>query len=446
MSGPTETSSALVSSGTSKKEIAVRDPIHGFIRLDRYDFITNIVATPEFQRLRHVCQLGMSPLVYPAATHNRFSHSLGTMHVMEKILDHLVRTKYIEENKDTQLFIKRGLAAALLHDIGHGPLSHSSEKWFGFEHEDITSQIIARPPISEALLNDGIDPKSIVEILRGTTKARDVVLSQLVSSALDADRLDYLMRDAHFTGAGFGRIDLDRIIAMLVVWKKEDFLRDYAITLYKGRFSIESYILGRYLMYEAVYFHKATRSAEKLVSSAFQRAIDIKAIDASGPLEFLVAKKTPSPDQILGTDDHTVFNLLRQWKRHEDKTLADLSRRIYDRQLLKGIELDRDMYRTYYEGVDAKIAELAAKKGFDPNYLCSIDSTSDTPYTYYRPKPPEDKSTIKDSIFIIDQDGLPNEISHLPGVVRALADTVYHDRLYVPEEMKSEVEQLFNKK
>src|SRR5207244_3172593 len=108
-----------------------------------------VVATSEFQRLRHVGQLGMSPLVYPAATHNRFSHSLGTMHIMEKILDHLLWTGDIEKNASTEDFLKRGLAAALLHDIGHGPLSHSSEKWFfDFEHEDISAQIITRPPIS----------------------------------------------------------------------------------------------------------------------------------------------------------------------------------------------------------------------------------------------------------------------------------------------------------
>jgi len=343
---------------------------------------------------------------------------------MEKILDHLVRVGSVEKNQDTETFVKRGVASALLHDVGHGPFSHSSENWFDFEHEDISAQVISRPPISDILSNDGVDPKSVVEILKGTPKGKDVLLSQMVSSALDADRLDYLIRDAHFTGAGFGRIDLDRIISMLVVWNKPGFLRDYAITLYKGRFSVESYILGRYLMYEAVYFHKATRSAEMLVSSAFQRAIDIGAVKESKSLEFLVAKKTPAADDILCMDDHTVYDLLRKWKAHADGTLADLCTRLYDRRLLKAIELDRDMYRTYYGGVDAKITELATKKGFDANYNCLIDSTSDTPYRYYRPRPPEDRSTVKDSIFIIDQDGEPNEASHLPGVVKALADTV----------------------
>jgi uncharacterized protein len=438
----------MPNSGNYPREIAVRDPIHGFIRLDGFDFVRKVVATYEFQRLRHVGQLGMAPLVYPAATHTRFSHSLGTMHVMERILDHLHRVRIIDKYRKDKILVKTGLAAALLHDIGHGPLSHSSEKWFNdFEHEDISSQIIMRPPISDILKSDGVEPKRVVEVLKGTSKRRDVLLSQLVSSAFDSDRLDYLMRDARFTGAGFGRIDLDRMVGILTVDRKTGFLKNYAVSLYKGRFSIVSYILGRYLMYEAVYFHKATRSAERLILSAFSRIVDIKAFDDTPDcLDFLKTGKKPTVDQILSMDDHTIYELLRRWMKHDDSTLADICRRIYTRRLLKAIELTPDMYRTYHQGVDEKIAKLARNRSFDPDYLCPIDSTSDTPYTTYRPKSSGDVPNVKDSIFVIDQDDEPTEISDMSDVVSALSKTVYHDRLYVPEEITDDVRQLFRTK
>src|SRR5207249_3491481 len=117
----------------------------------------------------------------------------------------------------------------------------------------------------------------------------------------------------------------------------------------------------------------------------------------------------------------------------------NICKRIYTRQLLKPVELTPDMYRKYHNGVDDKIAKLAKERKFEPDYLCPIDSTSDTPYTTYRPKSSEDEPNVKDSIFVIDQDDQPSEISDMSDVVGALSKTVYHDRLYVPEEIKSDV-------
>src|SRR3989442_1658634 len=296
------------------KEYIVRDPVHGFVHLDRFDFIKNIVSTPEFQRLRYVSQLGVCSVVYPSATHNRFSHSLGAMHVMQEMLDHLRSIGDIKNDIFDDL-LRTGSATALLHDIGHGPLSHASEKFFDFNHESMTAKIITRPPISD-ILNDGdVEPERIVRILRHIASGPDVLLSQLMSSELDVDRLDYLTRDSYFTGVGFGNIDLERIIAMLRKFRGNGALRNHAITLFKGRHSIESYILGRHLMYQAVYFHKATRGAEKLIGSAFRRAAEVKRkVLIPDSLEFLESEVSPSLDDVLQMDDHTVFDSIRRWQ------------------------------------------------------------------------------------------------------------------------------------
>src|SRR5262249_10988510 len=159
-----------------------------------------------------------------------------------------------------------------------------------------------------------------------------------------------------------------RMIEMLAVYRKPGFLEGQLITQFKGRFSIVSYILGRYLMYEAVYFHKATRSAENLVLSAFSRAVNIQEFDGlPESLGFLKRKEKPSVKHILEMDDHTIYNLLRTWERSEDPVLADIAHRIYDRRLLKAIELNPGMYKKYFSGgLSTKIANLANKHKIDP--------------------------------------------------------------------------------
>jgi len=430
-----------------RKVVSVRDAIHRFIRLDRFEFINEIVSTPEFQRLRHITQLGMSPWVYPSATHSRLSHSLGAMRVMEETIDHFHRIGDVK-NDEFEDLMKTALAAALLHDIGHGPLSHSSELYFpGFEHEAVSAQIITRPPISDILEKGDIEPSRIVEILKHTAKGRDAMLSQLTSSELDVDRLDYLSRDSYFTGVGFGNVDLDRITSMLRIFEGEGLLKNHAITLYKGRFAVESYLVGRHLMYQAVYFHKATRGVERLVLSALRRAVDIKSEGLIPKrLRFLESTATPSVDEVLAMDDHTIFNALREWQSADDPVLSNLCKRILQRNLLKAIELTPENYRAYHGGVSEKLERVAQKHNIDPKYLCPIDSASETRYTPYRFKPPDDKTSVETSVFVFDEDENPAEISQASEIVRVLSGKQYLDRLYVPEEIKHETERLFKQK
>jgi HD superfamily phosphohydrolase len=370
---------------------------------------------------------------------------------MEQILDHFQRVGDIRRNAFEEM-LKTGMAAALLHDIGHGPLSHSSEQFFNlnhednFKHEEISAEIVKRSPICDILEKADIPPKTIVKIIDHTISGQYTLISQLISSELDADRLDYLKRDSYFAGVGFGTIDLERIISMLRVFKGSGILANHAITLNKGKYAVEDYIVGRHLMYEAVYFHKATRGAEQLIVSAFRRAYDLK---QSGliPIEFEFVERDspPSAEQILSMNDHTLFSTMTRWQHSTDSILSDICRRIIERRLLKSIDLTNERFHAYHDGIEKKFLELAERHNVNAKYLCPIDSWAVTRYKPYVVKSAEDQPSVITNIFVNDDSGVPTEISQLPDseVISALTSKKYFDRLYMPEVMKAEAEALF---
>jgi len=370
---------------------------------------------------------------------------------MERILDHFLRVDDIGKNEFEDM-LKTGIAAALLHDVGHGPLSHSSEQFFNFKHEDnfkheeISAKVIIQSPISDILDRAGVNPKTLVKIINHTISGRYTLISQLISSELDADRLDYLGRDSYFAGVGFGTIDLERIISMLRVFKGSGILENHAITLNKGKYAVEDYIVGRHLMYEAVYFHKATRGAERLIISAIRRASELRQPGLIPPeFQFLENDSAPSADQILAIDDHILFSTLTHWQHATDPLLSDICRRIIERRLLKSIDLTNERFHAYHDGVEKKFLKLAEQHNVNADYLCPIDSWVVTPYKPYIVKPADDQPSVITNIFVNDETGKPTEISQLPDadVIRALTAKKYFDRLYMPEEMKEEAEALF---
>ena len=229
---------------SDKKRRIVRDPIHGFIDISEYSVINKIIENPFFQRLRRLSQLGVSVFVYPSATHNRFNHTLGAMKLFLKIFDLL----YYENKKSYEHLRKLGLITVLLHDIGHGPFSHTSEKIFNFHHVNLSIKII-ETQFSDILTKEGIDTKYIIQILNNQNiNKKEKIISQLIDSNLDVDRLDYIARDSYFTGIGYG-IDLERIIRTLTIYKGQNSLKGYAAVEEKGKHAIESYLLTRELMY-----------------------------------------------------------------------------------------------------------------------------------------------------------------------------------------------------
>ena len=208
---------------SNEKETLIMDPIHGFINISEYPVIEEIIETKFFQRLRRLAQLGLTSSVYPNATHTRFAHSLGVMHTFLRLFDSIMRRENNEfANKDYKRMV--GAVTALLHDIGHGPFSHASEsildqKFGKFVHEDMTCDIVTKTEISDILQKYSIDPLDICNLINHIETKEWRLISQLISSQLDADRLDYLKRDSHFTGVTYGNVELDRIINTLDIWQ-----------------------------------------------------------------------------------------------------------------------------------------------------------------------------------------------------------------------------------
>lgn len=423
-----------------KDDLLVRDPIHGFIDLSEYDFISEIVESPEFQRLRHLAQLGFSKLVYPSAEHNRFSHCLGAMHTFGRFFDKL-KSGLTDSEIPIEQLRKYGIAAALLHDLGHGPFSHAAEDALDFDHEEIGKELILGANISQILRKHDVEPVEITRILAGTAETKFAPLSQLVSSQLDVDRLDYLIRDAYFTGVGFGNVDLDRIISTMIIYK-DDTLSGQAINLYKGRFSLESYILTRHLMHQAVYFHKATRSAELLFRNVIKRVRTLKdKVDMPEELSFIKENRPPTGQDMLGLDDNLMYTQFHRWLKNDDPILSELCSRIVNRNLLKAIEIPPEKSTFPWEE-RKRLEEIAGRNGINPDYFCPSDNPTDLPYKPYSPKEPDDKPSVITNIFALDGRAKPVEISRLSGVVGSLTQLQYANRIYCPESIREEVSNL----
>ena len=416
------------------KERIVRDPIHNFISLSDYEFIQELIDTKYFQRLRRLFQLGVSPFVYPTATHNRLSHSLGAMELFGRVFDNLHKN----ESSDTLTNLRKlGVSSILLHDIGHGPLSHVSEKIFDFKHESLTIEIIQNTEIKDILNSAGVNPDDIVKIIKHTSPPEHQYISQLVSSELDVDRLDYLSRDAYFTGVTFGKIDLERIIRTLQIYDGGGDINGYVVSTNKGTEALESYVLGRHLMYQGVYYHKTTRGIERLIQSVFKRA---KKLVEDGSLTLppdfsFITQSGLSLNDLVELDDYAVYNLIKQWTKSDDGILKELSLRVIERKPLKHIETNK--FVDYLEN-QSQIEEVLRSKGFDPEYYLVYDEPTETPYSPYSPKGAEDNTNVITNIFVLDKTNQPKEISSLSSVVKTLSEVQTNFRIYLPHDCKSE--------
>lgn len=302
------------------------DPVHGFISIPN-ELIFDIIEHPFFQRLRRICQTGLTELVYPGARHSRFHHALGAMHLTHKAVETL-KVKGVEITEEEENGV---LCAILLHDIGHGPFSHAleyaiMEDWV---HEKISLHLME-------LLNDEFKGQLdlAIQIFKGEYPKK--FLSQLVSSQLDMDRMDYLKRDSFFTGVVEGNINPDRIISTLNV--KDDQL----VIDSKGIYSVEKYLIARMFMYWQVYNHKTSVTAEVLASQALKRAKELSrsgvAVFATDALNyFLNENQSDDVEERLlyftRLDDSDIWTCLKQWQYHEDKILSTLAQMLINRTL-----------------------------------------------------------------------------------------------------------------
>ena len=316
----------------SNKRKIINDPVHGFITLPD-ELIFDLIEHPYFQRLRRIKQLGLSHLVYPGANHTRFHHALGAMHLMIKAID-VLRSKHIDVTEEERL----GAAIAiLLHDIGHGPFSHTLEHSLlkSVHHEELSLLFMER-------LNKEFGGRLDLAIAIFTNQYPKTFLHQLVSGQLDMDRLDYLQRDSYFTGVSEGVVGSERIITMLNV-KNNNLVIDE-----KGIYSIENFIGSRRIMYWQVYMHKAVVSSEFMLTSILERAKFLyrQGVDlfASPALKlFLKGDKSLTEFQTDSTilesfaliDDSDISSAIKVWQSVDDPILSELCNNVASRNLFK---------------------------------------------------------------------------------------------------------------
>ncbi|MFO7789246.1 MAG: HD domain-containing protein [Bacteroidales bacterium] len=326
----------------NKRKI-INDPVHGFISI-QHELIFDLLEHPYFQRLRRISQLGLTSLVYPGAIHTRFHHAIGAMHLMSMAID-IIRQK---GHTITEQEAEAATIAILLHDIGHGPYSHTLERNIvtHYDHETLSLKYI------QALNEEfGGQLNMAIAIFRNHYPKR--FLHQLVASQLDMDRLDYLRRDSFFTGVSEGVIGSERIIKMLNVFD------DKLVIDVKGIYSIEKFLIARRLMYWQVYLHKTVLSAEKLLEIILQRAKDLIAngrkLDASDALLWFLTHKKCKDKEMLEKfnrlDDSDIMSSVKAWVNDEDKILSELSARLMNRKLFR-IELQRKPFdKAYVSGI-----------------------------------------------------------------------------------------------
>ena len=419
-----------------------RDPVHNIIRLrtdtDEGRLMVRLVDSFEFQRLRRVKQLGLALFTYQGAEHSRFAHSLGALHLMTRVLDRLSERYAIDPEARAA-----ARAAALLHDTGHGPFSHVMEKVLHFHHEEWTRRAVLseETEIGQVLRSFSADlPARVAALVEGTFQP--AFLAQLVSSQLDVDRMDYLLRDSLMTGAKYGNYDLEWIINAIEVDEAAD--RIYVSA--RGLYAVEEYLQARYYMFRQVYFHRTLRSAEAVLRSALRRALELISAGetvwcAPGTAFEKVLKRAPlTLADHMEMDDADVTFHVKQWQRAADPVLADLSRRFIGRRLFKAIDLDMpDGERADFLSAARRMVE---RRGFDTAYYFIEDHAGDVPYySYYTVEGVEPKSLI----YVEDGYAHPRvrEISEVSDAVKGLRGYRLH-RVCFPPEVKDEIYALYH--
>jgi HD superfamily phosphohydrolase len=329
---------------TNKRKI-INDPVYGFINVPG-DFIYDIIEHPWFQRLRNIKQLGLTSFVYPGATHSRFQHALGALHLMDSSIQTL-KAKDVSISSEEE---QATLIAILLHDLGHGPFSHALESSIipGISHEELSLLLMKK-------LNDSFGGKMTLAIEIFTGKYKRKFLHELIAGQVDMDRLDYLRRDSFFTGVIEGSVGSDRIIRMLNV------VNNRLVIDEKGIYSLEKFIIARRLMYWQVYMHKTVLSSESMLVNVLRRAKEVavsgKDIYATPALRFFLYNNIGKRDiedrgeftsghvssNFTKLDDNDILVSAKYWVDDNDKVLSDLSRRLMHRELL-AIELQNEPF------------------------------------------------------------------------------------------------------
>ena len=307
----------------------INDPVHGFIKIP-YEIIFDIMEHRCFQRLRRISQTGLLSLIFPGATHTRFHHAIGAMHLMFNALE-ILKQKGVKISTEEE---KGAMLAVLLHDVGHGPFSHALENILmdNWHHEKLSLLLMEQ-------LNEEFSGELTIAIQMFQGKYHRKFFNQLISSQLDVDRLDYLKRDSFYTGVSEGNINTQRILSTLNV------LDDELVLDEKGIYSIEHYLVARMFMYWQVYYHKAAVLAENLLIKIMNRAKTLVSqnmkVEASENLKYFLCREsfTEATDEdiarFMELDDTDVLQAIKSWKNHDDFVLSYLCKTVINRKFPK---------------------------------------------------------------------------------------------------------------
>jgi uncharacterized protein len=418
---------------TGSRKRSYLDPVHQEIVLDRAIpcelLIIDLIDTPEFQRLRRIHQLGVSNFTYQGAEGSRFTHSVGVMFIARQLLD-LLKDKTPEVEEDRALV----LAAALLHDLGHGPYSHVSEKILKYEHEDWSCRIVDGNTEVNAILtafNPQL-PKAIKAILKKSYKPKYV--TDLLSSQLDCDRFDYLLRDSYLTGTAYGLFGLHRILSSLEIDRASHRI---VVAGEKGQAAVEDYLFARSSMYQQVYYHRKNLAARALLSRLLKRArllADKICFIDSHTQRWLTGEPLDVKDYLF-LDDVQMSYHIKRWAEDQDPVMKDLACRFLNRRLFNAIRMPF-LNMQQVDATMAKAREIVASAGFDPEYYVAIEMTGLRPYDYYRPEANHPQTNI----MVRTDRGEVKELSTISPTVEALVrgsfDTYW---LIYPSEVREQI-------
>lgn len=395
-----------------------KDPVHRYIHVDD-KLIWDLIGTSEFQRLRRIKQLGTAYVTFHGAEHSRFSHSLGVYEITRIMIDD-VFTKRREWTEEDRMLC---LCAALLHDVGHGPFSHSFEKVFHLDHEQFSQRIIREDTEINRILGRVSKhfPQQVADVI-GKTSNNKLAIS-MISSQIDADRMDYLLRDAYFTGVNYGKFDLERLLR--VMYTTEDGI----IFKKSGMHAVEHYVISRYQMYWQVYFHPVSRSAEVILLNILKRVkylVEENYQFGYNPVQILpLFHEKLTLKDYLKLDDGTMMYYFQVWQEEEDSILADLCKRFSDRKLFKYVQWSGEDKRVKKQELDSLFIEL----GINPDFYLTENSISDLPYDLYG-------NSKRIPILLHLPDGSVGELSEESYLVESISGKVQTDtKLFYPTDL-----------
>jgi uncharacterized protein len=438
-----------------------RDPVHIQIRFERVNLdepaparsvlhqfawiAQKIIETRTYQRLRFIRQTALANLVYHGAEHSRFTHCLGVAHLAEIMYQKILRNMSIEQNEEEHLAT---IVAALLHDIGHGPFSHTLEEILTkehFDHEKMTLRYIkdSESEVHQILKSaDSALPAKVATFFDVSKRTEDHWTYKIVSSQLDADRIDYLQRDALFAGLKGPAFDVERILDLLMLRKNSIALNNRAIE------AAESYLVMLDVMYRAVYYHHTVRAGQSMLSTLFRRAVFLynngdHDVFPSPPAGENLIRRLVDKGQMVSLDlfsllsEYHFWFLIDSWRYHADEVMKLLSTGILNRNLF--VSCDAGQTHASYQSLAARAREMAAKlyRNFAndaKDYFVVLDGPARTSYKMYDWKP----ASQANSIWLVDDsgDGNPIEDYKESRLVDGLKQTRYFERLIVPAEVR----------